>query len=49
MVDDNLFEDGNQIKDQAAIFFANLFQADPVIPKEGLFHMASTSVSEEQN
>ena len=49
MVEDNLYKDGNQIKDQASSFFSNLFQADSVIPDEGPFLMAVPTVSEAQN
>ena len=48
-VEGTLFEDGNMIKDQASIYFSNLYQADTVIPDEDLFNLAGPSVTVEQN
>ena len=48
-VDGILYEEGNQIKDQATSFFSSLFQEDQVIPEEDLFHLAGPSVSEAHN
>ena len=48
-MDGNLFEDGLQIKEQAVSFFSNLFQANSVIPDEGLFLLAGPTVSKAQN
>ena len=46
-VECTIYEDDNQIKDQAASFFSNVFQADTVIPDEDLFLLEGPSISEE--
>ena len=45
-VECTIYEDDNQIKDQAASF-SNVFQADTVIPDEDLFLLEGPSISEE--
>ena len=45
----NLIEGDSQIGDQVVAFFSNLFQADSVIPEEGLFDLEGPSVTEEQD
>lgn len=48
-VDDNLFVDEDNIRDQAELYFSNLMQSHPITPNEVLFNMAGPSVSVEQN
>lgn len=48
-VDGIAYEDAQQIKDQATTFFSHLFQAESIVPDEGLFQMDGPMVSEAQN
>lgn len=49
LVGGNLFEEEEEIRDQATVYFLNLLQSSSAIPEETLFDMARPPVSFQQN